>query len=419
MKTLKVYHEDSLVGILSRTEDLTYAFEYEESWRQNERAFPLSLAMPLSTKQYGNKLTLSFFENLLPEGEVRESLQRQQGVQEPFEFLKKFGQDCAGAIIITDAMNYKYSLAAAKLEPLEMTKIFEAIRNHESVAEVIAESGAGYLSLAGAQDKFPAVYTNQRFYIPTHGAATTHIVKVPIWRSGVKESVYNEYYCMTLARTLGFRIPPCQVVEGESPLFVIERYDRYHDTRGNTRRIHQQDFCQAQGLTSESKYEEKGGPSLKRNFDLIQKHVTIKKRAESMSSFMDWVCFNLLIGNNDSHSKNISLLYQEGRVELAPFYDLLCIALYPRLKKNFSFKIGDRDYFDQIGKNQFERLEDEVGVKRGTWLEHLRSVDEKVMALKDQVAHEVLKSHPSTKIVSRISDLIGQRSKGLRSQGAI
>lgn len=98
MKQLQVYFEDSLVGILSQNEDLVLEFSYEDSWQKSPAAFPLSLVMPLAQKTFGNKITLSFFENLLPEGEVRESLERSHQVHEPFEFLKKFGQDCAGAI---------------------------------------------------------------------------------------------------------------------------------------------------------------------------------------------------------------------------------------------------------------------------------------------------------------------------------
>ena len=95
MKSLRVYFEKHLVGILSRTEELTLAFSYEDSWQKSEKSFALSLAMPLQIKEYGNKITLSFFENLLPEGEVLESLERTHKLKGPFEFLRKFGRDCA------------------------------------------------------------------------------------------------------------------------------------------------------------------------------------------------------------------------------------------------------------------------------------------------------------------------------------
>lgn len=419
MKTLKVYYENTLVGTLIKTPELTYSFSYEESWQQSSQSFPLSLAMPLSQREFGNRVTVSFFENLLPEGEVRQHLEATYQVKDPFEFLKKFGRDCAGAVIVTDQEDYTFSADITKVESINMSKIYEAIQNHEPVMDVIADINIGYLSLAGAQDKFPAILKGNEFFLPVNGAPTTHIVKAPIWRSGVNESVYNEHYCMQLAKALGLPVPHCMVIDGDFPLFAIERYDRIFDSNGGVHRLHQQDFCQAQGLSSQSKYESHGGPSLKNNYDIILNNVSIKKRAENLKLFMDWVCFNLFIGNNDSHSKNISLLHCNGRVELAPFYDLMCTALYSKLKKSFSFNIGDRDIFHEIGRKQFESLEDQVGVKRGTWLERLTKMNEKILEVKDQVAHEVLSHHPDCKIVSRISDFIKQRSKGLKSQRAL
>ena len=278
----------------------------------------------------------------------------------------------------------------------------------------------GYLSLAGAQDKFPAILENEKLYLPKNSAPTTHIVKVPIHRKGVKESVFNEYYCMELARKIGFNVPNCQVLgEGSHPLFVVNRYDRFLDKKGNVHRIHQQDFCQAQGITSEEKYEAKGGPSIKDNYELIKNNVYFKKRLDSLHTFLDLICFNLLIGNNDSHSKNISFLMVDGKIELAPFYDLLSTAVYPSLKRQFSFRIGDRDEGSRIGKNQFEMLDAELDVKIGAMAERMQIVHDKVMAVKDAVAKRVSDEHKGVKVFKKISEEIHDRSKSLKFQKAI
>ena len=85
---------------------------------------------------------------------------------------------------------------------------------------------------------------------------------MPIFRNGVKDSVYNEYFSMTLARLVGLPVPHCEINEDhDHPLYIVERYDRTQEA-GRINRIHQQDFCQAQGVTSEFKYESKGGPSI-------------------------------------------------------------------------------------------------------------------------------------------------------------
>jgi serine/threonine-protein kinase HipA len=225
---------------------------------------------------------------------------------------------------------------------------------------------------------------------------------------------------MELARAVGFDIPGCQVLgEGTHPLFVVERYDRFKDGKGHVHRLHQQDFCQAQGVTSEQKYESKGGPGIKANYDLIMGHVHFKKRVENIHQFFDWICFNLLIGNNDSHSKNISFLLKEGKTELAPFYDLLSTALYTGLKRNFCFKIGDRDDFSSIGKNQFEALDRELGLKPGTMTERMLMMHELVMKEKDALVKRLVSENKDNKIAKRIAALISDRSKSLRIQKVV
>lgn len=420
MSRLFVFYENEKVGILERDQDLVYSFFYTKEWIENKNNFPLSLMLPVSDQKYGNKLTLSFFENLLPEGQVRESLEKSQHIHGEYDFLAKYGQDCAGAIIITPDENFRLKTAASvQSEKIDLEKIYKAIEERRSVAEMIAETSPGYLSLAGAQDKFPAIYKEGAFFLATNGAPTTHIVKVPIWRHKIKDSVYNEFYCMELARAVGLKVANCSIISGEHPLYVVERYDRIIDKAKKIHRIHQQDFCQAQGITSEFKYQIKGGPSLKDNYDVIVEKVSAVKKLEAIETYLNWVAFNLLIGNNDSHSKNISLLLNNKKTELAPLYDLICTAIYPQLKREFSFVIGDRDEFSKIGKNQFEMLEDQLGLKRNAMLMILQEMNDKILSKKDLLADRFSQEYKDVTIFNRISDLIKDRSKSLQMQQAL
>lgn len=417
MNKLNVFFEEILVGVLIRDEQLIHSFQYSSTWLNHEKSFPLSLAMPLQTDSFPNKVSLSFFENLLPEGEVRDTLARTHNAEGPYEFLKRFGLDCAGAMIISESETSPYKEQKSERKEIEIEKVFQAIEEHHSVAQVIADMNPGYLSLAGAQDKFSAIYERGAFYLPTKGGPTTHVVKVPINRSGVKESVYNEYFCMKLAQEIGLNVPHCQVVLGGlHPLFVIERYDRVKN-KTTVHRLHQQDFCQAQGVVSDNKYESLGGPSLRDNYQVILKNVAIKNRIKSVYGFLDWICFNLLIGNNDSHSKNISLLLRDSKIELAPFYDLLSTAIYPKLKTEFSFKIGGRSKAHEIGIKQIEELELELGLKLGAMSERMQMIHTHVMEKKDGLVSSLKEQFPDMKIAARISDLISDRSKGFRKQG--
>lgn len=415
MELLYVHFENNLVGTLKRLDDLLYSFQYEPTWINSSNAFPLSLALPLMTETFGNKATLSFFENLLPEGQVREELEKINRVEGVFALLKEFGRDCAGAVTLSSKAESKLNTKAPKLISASLDKIYKAINEKQNVASVISSIKPGYLSLAGAQDKFAAVFKDARIYLPQDGSPTTHIVKTPIWRQGVKDSVYNEYYCMLLARRIGLKIPNVQIVEGKFPLFVIDRYDRFIDSEGIVHRIHQQDFCQAQGLISEHKYESSGGPGIRENYELIKIHVSPKHRLEAVTQYLAWISFNLIVGNNDSHSKNLSLLMRNG-IELAPFYDLICTAIYPDLDRSFSYKLGDRYAYDKIGPVQFKQCEDALKIKRGTLQQIFQEVSIKIIQEKDSLAQLLLEQFPKMKIFSRISDLIDKRLKAFRFQ---
>lgn len=421
MKQLHAFYESKKVGVLTKDDEEVYSFEYEKSWREDPNAFPISFLMPLDQERFGNKVTLSFFENLLPEGDVRKELEVAHKITGVFDFLAAFGRDCAGAITLADRADHKAPSGLRELVPIEMNKIHKAIEENLSVAEVISETSPGYLSLAGAQDKFPAIFKEGQFYLPKNGYPTTHIVKVPIWRHSIKESVYNEYFCMELARAIGLEVPPCQVVDGDHPLFVVDRFDRHQDEKdGLVHRIHQQDLCQAQGYSSEYKYESKGGPSIKQSYDFITTHSSPMYRLSGLERFLDWICFNLIIGNNDSHSKNISLLlYENKKYKLAPFYDLISTAVYPKLDGSFSFKIGERDEFSKIGKNQIAQLEDQLGLRRDVFKRRLQSTANKVLAQFKGLSGRLKERMPNAKIPDRINALIDTRIKSLKFQNAL
>ena len=55
-----------------------------------------------------------------------------------------------------------------------------------------------------------------------------------------------------------------------------------------------------------------------------------------------WQIFNVLAGNSDGHSKNLSLLYSgNNQTRLAPFYDLVCTRAIDRIDDSLAFSVGD------------------------------------------------------------------------------
>ena len=212
------------------------------------------------------------------------------------------------------------------------------------------------LSLAGAQSKIALSYDreNKKFYLPSSDKVTNVILKPPIQgvsKTSEYDTVYNEFFIMRLASKIGINVPYVDVcVIEDLPVFMIERYDRVQFSDGDWCRLHQEDFCQAISIVPEKKYQNQGGPSFEDCNNLIEKHSTfpIVDRLKILESFI----FNYLIGNNDAHGKNFSMLHEIEEIEnghitgrkflpqITPFYDLLSVAVYDGYSKKMAMNIG-------------------------------------------------------------------------------
>lgn len=100
------------------------------------------------------------------------------------------------------------------------------------------------------------------------------------------------------------------------------------------------------GVPPELKYEAEGGPGTERSLDLIGR-ITARPAADRLT-FIRMLIFHFLVGNADAHAKNYALLYRGRIPDLAPLYDVICTAAYPRLAKKLAMAIGGRSIPDTI-----------------------------------------------------------------------
>ena len=360
-RKLNIFYNLQKVGELTEDTDERLSFQYSKDWLDSENSFSLSLVLKLDDIIYGHIQTKSFFENLLPEGEVKKTLEKTTGknISDDFSFLHEYGIDCAGAltIISEDQVTYPDKFLSKEIS---LKTIYDYLENKQSLTSAMINYEGGRFSLAGAQDKFPIIYKNKKIYLPQNGGATTHILKPFVrYHEGTLDSPYNEYFCMKLAAAVGLNTPKVFLIDGDYPLYVIERFDRIGEG-SDIQRIHQQDFCQAQGITSRKKYEEDGGPGLAKNYDLIKSKSS--SPIKDLSQFLSWFWFNLFIGNNDCHSKNLSFVHTNDGIRLAPFYDLLSTSIYKDLTKRFSYTIGKQWHWHKLKKGNLNSLAESIGV---------------------------------------------------------
>ncbi|MFA7243308.1 MAG: type II toxin-antitoxin system HipA family toxin [Sulfuricellaceae bacterium] len=334
MNRLDVYHGSEPVGFLHDREE-GLMFSYAPSWLEAPNAMPLAPGLPLENRDFLGNAVMAFFENLLPEGQVREFLAKSFHLspENVFGLLARLGGDTAGAYAILPAG----TLAGAKAHYLEISR--------EAIHEWLAEKGVpltlhapdSRMSLSGAQDKLTVLIdADGKFYLPKGDAPLSHILKPAIsYRQDVPHSAVNEAFVMALAGRVGLNVPEVRFDDYLNAA-IITRYDRERLPSGEMGRLHQLDFCQLLDMPSSKKYESEGGPSFKQCVDVIRMHSS--QPAVDIKRVIEWCAFNVIVGNMDTHAKNLSMLYEGKKVSMSPFYDLVATSVYPNLSRRFAFK---------------------------------------------------------------------------------
>lgn len=381
MKELVVFLGQDFVGRLECDENQRFKFQYNPEWIEKKDAPPLSLSIPLREAAYADEVARPFFTNLLPESALREAVARKLGISPRNEFalLEALGGECAGAVtLLPPGAGLEVGGEYKSLSEKELHKIIQELPNRPFLA---GEEGIR-LSLAGAQEKLPVYMEGDQVFLPKGSLASSYILKPNI--KGIEGSVRNEAFCMALAARLGLQVPPSRVKLGLDELYVVERYDRRKDKGGKVHRLHQEDFCQALGLVSETKYEAEGGPSLADCFRVLENYST--SPALDRKRLLEWVVFNTLIHNADGHAKNLSLLLSPGEIRLAPFYDLLCTKVYEGVNERLAMKVGGENRPSWIQLRHWERFADAVGIGSKLVLKTAMEMAEKMNAAANEVA---------------------------------
>lgn len=403
-QSLNVYLRETKVGFLRLDTQRRFVFQYNQDWLESDRAFPLSLQLPLQPEKFGDNQARPFFANLLPESELRRVIAKKLGlsVQNDFALLEAVGGECAGAVsLISDNVQLNANPEYRLLTDRELDTIIDEMPHRPMLA---GEEGMR-LSLAGAQHKLPVYFDGRRISLPMGGAPSNHILKPPI--QNIPDSVENETFCMKLAKQLDLPVPNVQILQKTQPLYLIDRYDRRTNKEGEIHRIHQEDFCQALGVPPDAKYEAEGGPGLAACFKILRDY-SIQPVAD-INVLLDWVIFNFLIGNSDAHAKNISLLLSENGPRLAPFYDLLCTAIYPQLAERMAMKIDKENRPDWIIERKWQAFAEEIGINYRLVKNKLNDLSGTILDAAVEVIDQLQGQYGVCEVYGRITDVMSAR----------
>jgi serine/threonine-protein kinase HipA len=323
MRSLSVYLNHWHVGTIHEGEDL-WSFEYDAAWQVSAEGFDLSPALPRSTLLHRDGGSVRpvqwYFDNLLPEEKLREAVSREAGIQgdDAFALLQYLGAESAGSLTLLPLGESPN--ATGSLQPLPDAELSTRIRNMPQ--ESLSHGAPKRMSAAGAQNKLLVVYRDQRLFEPVGSEPSTHILKPNHPSADYPASVINEYLVMRLAESLGLLIPKVSRRYVPEPVYLIERFDRTVDAQGVTRRSHIIDACQLLNKSRIAKYTAATLESLR---EVIER---CTNKAQSRLVIFEWLAFNVLVGNNDCHLKNLSFRVSPEGIAVSPLYDLLCTMAY-------------------------------------------------------------------------------------------
>ena len=348
----------------------------------------------------------SFFSNLLPESAVRKLIAKRLGISDKNDFmlLKRIGGECAGAITILPESEIPESPDQYTYRFLSDEQLADLIKDIPRRPLLAGQEGIR-ISLAGAQEKLALFYKEPVFYIPENGAPSNFILKSSM--THFQFSIENECFCMMLANAVNLNVPPVIIAQKEAQkVLLIKRYDRILDN-DVLKRLHQEDFCQAMGISHELKYQADGGPGLKACFDLVRAYSA--NPIKDFQQLLQWVFFNYLIGNMDGHAKNLSFIYQAKQIRLAPFYDMLCTDIYEDLSQKLAMKIGGENRPEWIMERHWKRFAEEIKINNPILKKRLLDFCLKVISKIDSTYADFINRYQQNSLIEDIITAIKKR----------
>lgn len=327
MRSLQVYVGRTPAGTLSEENNL-WVFSYDPAWAIAERGFDLSPALPRTKLRHqdgGTERPVQwYFDNLLPEELLRQAVAKDAGIkdhEDAFALLEYLGAESAGSLILLPPGEPLPDEAALRELPDEaLSRRIQALPR-----QTLSKEAPKRMSLAGAQHKMLLVVKGGALYEPVGATPSTHILKPDHPdAASYPASVFNEFVTMRLARAARLEVPAVQMRHVPEPVYLIERFDRVvgKSAPPAVDRLHVIDACQ---LLNKARTFKHSGATLEALVQVIGK---TSNKLQTRSRLFRWLVFNIVVGNDDCHLKNLSFVVNHDGIALAPHYDLLSTGAY-------------------------------------------------------------------------------------------
>ena len=387
-----------------------YGLEYAPSWLEGG-GFPVS--PHLKPGECASESLKRFLANLLPEGRWLEELSASSHISRAniFGLVAAIGAETTGALTFRmgdergDGVLTSFRLVTSD-------ELAERISQRQNVSIAVWD-GKPRLSVAGVQDKLPLlIRADGQMGFGEGELASTHILKFGTARA--LHLVINEFICMQLAKGMKLPVAEVSLARFGEPVLVVRRFDR--ELNGDTVvRRHLIDGCQMLDLPPTYKYERpfgKGGDAAVIRSganlpDLFASCRICRVPAAAMRDMLNWVLFQLLIGNSDAHGKNISFFVGPAGIDMAPAYDLLNLDMYAaEYDRDFSMAIGDAFAPEDISPWELAEMCERCGLQKRLVAKTLTTMSEKLIKAMDTVNLSGLLPGEETEFARELLDKI-------------
>lgn len=215
---------------------------------------------------------------------------------------------------------------------------------------LLATQFAAKLSIQGVQPKLSVILNLQKEILEVVEKGGHYLLKPP--HQLYEELPQNEDVTMKLAKIVNIQVPFHGMVYNidGSLTYFVKRFDRARKGQ----KIGTEDFSQLLASSRDTKYDS----SMEKVASILEKHCTFPS-LEKIKLFRR-IIFNFLVGNEDMHLKNFSLIREEDKVELSPAYDLLNTTIVLQSKEEVALAIRGKKsrltYADLVDYYALERL---------------------------------------------------------------
>jgi len=419
VRSLNVYADDRLVGALHEGDDL-WRFGYDPDWAAAPDGFDLAPGLPREQALHVDGGTSRpvqwFFDNLLPEELLRQAISKEAGIvgDDAFALLQYLGAESAGSLTLLapgQALPARPASGALPDAP-DRGRYYELSDAHLSQriaalpGRTLLEGARKRMSLAGAQHKLLVAYHDGALYEPEGAAPSTHILKPDHpERGSFPASAVNEYLCMRLAQAAGLAVPAVHLRHVPEPVYIVDRFDRRVTAQG-VQRLHIIDACQLLNRARTFKYS---GASLQILLQIIQRTTN---RLHTRLQLFRWLVFNVVMGNDDCHLKNLSFFMAADGIKLAPHYDLLATCAYhtkafandkarwPNVP--MAIALPNARLFAEVSAASLLAAAQELGVPSAAAQRILSQVSTRVAAGLPQQIDEITKHHALLPVQARV-----------------